>query len=106
MKYLETFYEFNGSNLTLDNNPTQVKFDGGDGASGTEVPYKYHNIKTPTKSEKGNNARKQQEERRKRRKSLSKDYRNAKMSDYQTDDDLIKTGMPIKQPTVNAGGAT
>jgi len=106
MKYLKSFNEVNGANLTINTNPISVKFDGGDGPSATEIPTPYHQNIDDFEKQKGNNAKKQQELRRKKRKETSKEYRIAKMMDYQTDDDLISNFPPMRQPTSNAGGAT
>ena len=100
--------EFNGPNLALDYNTNLdfktyqgKQFDGGDGNTGTEVPRTFkHTVNNPI-LQKGNNANKKQKEREKKRKELSKEYRIAKLMDYQTDDDLI-TNSPRMQPTINA----
>lgn len=109
MKYIQTYEEFNGANLPLNYNTTvnfvtnqRLQFDGADGPAGTEIPHKFHqsNNNQPI-IQKGNNAKRKQELREERRKKMSKEYRSAKLMNYQTDDDLIKNA-PRREPTINA----
>lgn len=109
MKYIQTYEDWNGANLSINYNTTcdfttfqGKQFDGGDGNSGTEIPrkFKQSNNDQPI-IQKGNNAEKKQKDRKERDKKLSKEYRIAKLMDYQTDDDLIQSA-PRMQPTVNA----
>lgn len=110
-KVIESFSDFcneiNGANLPIDYNKTYKTnaFDGGDGPSGTPLVEPYKRNVTNYKKPSGNNARKKQELREKDKKKRSKEYRISKNMVYQTNDDLIKPGVPVRQPNVYAGGA-
>jgi hypothetical protein len=102
----DLFCEMNGPNLALNYNTDYdfrtyqgKSFDGGDGASGTEVPDKF---KQTIKDKKIDRGHQENKERKQKRKENSKEYRIAKMMDYQTTDDIIKPGVPEKQPTTHA----
>jgi hypothetical protein len=97
-KHIKSFNEYNDCNLATNLNPKSIKFDGGDGPSATEIPDQYH--KTVTEEPKikyRNNAKKEQEIRKKDRKERSKEYRIAKLMDFQTTDDIIQFA-PRKEP--------
>lgn len=93
----EFINEFNGPNLGLNYNIDYdfktyqgKQFDGGDGNTGTEVPRLFKQTVDKPILQKGNNADKKQKEREKKRKKLSKEYKIAKLMDYQTDDEIIR----------------
>ena len=77
-----------------------IGFDGGDGPSGTEVPEPYKSTIKTVKKFRGSNVKSEQETRKKKNKEMSKEYRIAKLMDYQTEDDLIKPGVPVRKPHV------
>ena len=97
--------EYNGPNLPLNYN-TQYdfrtyqgkSFDGGDGPSAESIP---EPNKETIKDQKVDRGHKENNDRERKRKHNSKEYRIAKMMDYQTTDDLVKNA-PEKQPTVHA----
>jgi hypothetical protein len=109
----DSFCEQNGSNLALNQNKDYdfksyqgKNFDGGDGPSGTNTPDKFiPKIKSKGKIDRGHSDN-DKENRKRKAKKMGKESRIAKMMDYQTTDDLIKPGVPIKQPSSNAGGNT
>jgi len=77
-----------------------ISFDGGDGPAGTEVPEPYKSTIKNVKKFRGSNVKHEQDTKRKRDKELSKEYRIAKLMDYQTEDDLVKPGVPVRKPHV------
>lgn len=102
MNNIKTFEEYSGKIYNPENHDKRT-----DGPSASELPRLYHiNVNTPPKIKRGNNARKKQELREKDRKEKAREFKIAKLQDFQTDDDIIKSGVPLRQPTTNAGGAT
>jgi len=105
--------EYNGSNLSLNLNQEvdretnqMTSFDGGDGPSATKKSRKFKATIKKSRKFRGSEVEKEQENRNKKNKEHSKEYRIAKNMDYQTTDDLVSPGVPIRQPSSNAGGAT
>ncbi len=93
---IEHFTEFI-NNLPLNYNKQSVKFDGGDGPSGTEVVEPHKNIVKNIKKINGNTAKREQKIRK-----LEKDKNKVlKMSDFKQDYDVFAID---KSPTVHAGG--
>lgn len=93
---IEHFSEFI-NNLPLNYNKQSVKFDGGDGPSGTEIVEPHKSIVKNIKKPNGNTAKREQKIRK-----LEKDKNKVlKISDFKQDYDVFAID---KSPTVHAGG--
>jgi len=89
MKNIKSFEDFilleyitnnQGSNLTLNNNPSQVTFDGGDGASAMSEIEPDKSVVKDVKRKRGNNLKQKHKERKREEEEKSKEEKIMRMS--------------------------